>query len=96
MLPPWVQKRQPLPLSPQSYPLHGSEVNGAHPPGFHSGSSGYAHPNHTPPLNGTDSIMGRAVPSPRLVVVVVCVCLAVCVSASCGVCAFGMWCVCVS
>ncbi|KAK0137375.1 Transcription factor E2-alpha [Merluccius polli] len=52
-------KRQPLPLSPQSYPLHGSEVNGSHPPGFHSGSSGYGHPNHTPPLNGTDSIMAN-------------------------------------
>ncbi|CAL8281521.1 unnamed protein product [Lota lota] len=48
-------KRQPLPLSPQSYPLHGSEVNGSHPPGF----SGYGHPNHTPPLNGTDSIMAN-------------------------------------
>ncbi|XP_030220480.1 transcription factor E2-alpha isoform X4 [Gadus morhua] len=52
-------KRQPLPLSPQSYPLHGSEVNGSHPPGFHSASSGYGPPNHTPPLNGTDAIMAN-------------------------------------
>uniref|UniRef100_A0A4W5QCE4 Transcription factor E2-alpha n=1 Tax=Hucho hucho TaxID=62062 RepID=A0A4W5QCE4_9TELE len=48
-------KRQPLPLSPQNYPLHGSEVNGSLPPGFHSGSGSY---NHTPSINGADSIMG--------------------------------------
>uniref|UniRef100_A0A8C8MMB3 Transcription factor E2-alpha n=1 Tax=Oncorhynchus tshawytscha TaxID=74940 RepID=A0A8C8MMB3_ONCTS len=55
-------KRQPLPLSPQNYPLHGSEVNGS----FHPGSAGYGVPNHTPPINGTDSIManrGTAPPS---------------------------------
>ncbi|XP_060762263.1 transcription factor 3a isoform X2 [Neoarius graeffei] len=40
-------KRQPLPLSPPSYPHHGSEVNG----GFQSA--------YTPPINGTDSIMGN-------------------------------------
>ncbi|KAM6948560.1 transcription factor E2-alpha-like isoform 2-T2 [Aplochiton taeniatus] len=50
-------KRQPLPLSPQNYPLHGSEVNGTLPTGFHSGSAGYGVPNHTPPINGTDTIM---------------------------------------
>nr|XP_057924193.1 transcription factor E2-alpha-like isoform X2 [Doryrhamphus excisus] len=43
-------KRQPLPLSPQNYPLHGSEVNGAHPAGFHSGSNSYGVPSHTPPI----------------------------------------------
>ncbi|XP_061549278.1 transcription factor 3a isoform X3 [Phycodurus eques] len=43
-------KRQPLPLSPQNYPLHGSEVNGTHPAGFHSGSNSYGVPNHTPPI----------------------------------------------
>ncbi|XP_023125075.1 transcription factor 3b isoform X4 [Amphiprion ocellaris] len=37
-------KRQPLPLSPQNYPLHGSEVNG-----FHSAPTTY---NHTPAING--------------------------------------------
>ncbi|XP_060736619.1 transcription factor 3b isoform X3 [Tachysurus vachellii] len=42
-------KRQPLPLSPQNYPLHGADVNG-----FHSGSGAY---NHTPSINGADSIM---------------------------------------
>uniref|UniRef100_A0A8B9JBW2 Transcription factor E2-alpha n=1 Tax=Astyanax mexicanus TaxID=7994 RepID=A0A8B9JBW2_ASTMX len=42
-------KRQPLPLSPQNYPLHGADVNG-----FHSGSGSY---NHTSSINGTDSIM---------------------------------------
>ncbi|XP_061731493.1 transcription factor E2-alpha-like isoform X4 [Nerophis ophidion] len=43
-------KRQPLPLSPQNYPLHGSEVNGAHPAGFHSGSNSFGVPGHTPPI----------------------------------------------
>ncbi|XP_077369387.1 transcription factor 3a isoform X2 [Festucalex cinctus] len=43
-------KRQPLPLSPQNYPLHGSEVNGNHPAGFHSGSNSYGVPGHTPPI----------------------------------------------
>lgn len=45
-----LQKRQPLPLSPQNYPLHGSEVNG-----FHSAPTTY---NHTPAING-EGIMGR-------------------------------------
>lgn len=45
-----LQKRQPLPLSPQNYPLHGSEVNG-----FHSAPTTY---NHTPTING-DGIMGK-------------------------------------
>ncbi|XP_053507341.1 transcription factor 3a isoform X2 [Ictalurus furcatus] len=40
-------KRQPLPLSPPSYPHHGSEVNGV----FQSA--------YTPPINGTDGIMGN-------------------------------------
>lgn len=44
---PFLQKRQPLPLSPPSYPHHGSEVNG----GFQSA--------YTPPINGTDGIMGK-------------------------------------
>lgn len=44
-----LQKRQPLPLSPQNYPLHGSEVNG-----FHSAPTTY---NHTPAING-EGIMG--------------------------------------
>ncbi|KAL0966417.1 hypothetical protein UPYG_G00295070 [Umbra pygmaea] len=46
-------KRQPLPLSPHNYPLHGSEVNGS----FHSGPSSYGVPSHTPPINGTDTVM---------------------------------------
>uniref|UniRef100_A0A8C8J609 Transcription factor E2-alpha n=1 Tax=Oncorhynchus tshawytscha TaxID=74940 RepID=A0A8C8J609_ONCTS len=49
-------KRQPLPLSPQNYPLHGSEVNGSLAPGFHSGSGSY---NHTSSINGADSIMAN-------------------------------------
>lgn len=53
------KKRQPLPLSPQNYPLHGSEVNGAHPAGFHSGSSSFGVPSHTPPIAGSDTIMGK-------------------------------------
>ncbi|XP_060889370.1 transcription factor 3b isoform X3 [Labrus mixtus] len=43
-------KRHPLPLSPQNYPLHGSEVNG-----FHSAPTTY---NHTPAING-ESIMAN-------------------------------------
>lgn len=53
----WPQKRQPLPLSPQNYPLHGSDVN--IPASFHNASAGYGVPNHTPPINGTESIMGK-------------------------------------
>ncbi|XP_023131716.1 transcription factor 3a isoform X2 [Amphiprion ocellaris] len=52
-------KRQPLPLSPQNYPLHGSEVNGAHPAGFHSGSSSFGVPSHTPPITGTETILAN-------------------------------------
>ncbi|XP_056598907.1 transcription factor 3a isoform X2 [Triplophysa dalaica] len=50
-----TQKRQPLPLSPQNYPLHGSDVS--IPATFHTASAGYGVPNHTPPINGTESIM---------------------------------------
>ncbi|XP_040910859.1 transcription factor 3a isoform X1 [Toxotes jaculatrix] len=52
-------KRQPLPLSPQNYPLHGKEVNGVHPAGFHSGSSSFGVASHTPPIAGTDTIMAH-------------------------------------
>ncbi|MEQ2262331.1 hypothetical protein XENORESO_006917 [Xenotaenia resolanae] len=51
-------KRHPLPLSPQNYPLHGSEVNGAHPTSFHAGSSSFGVPSHTPPIASTETIMG--------------------------------------
>ncbi|XP_068175024.1 transcription factor 3b isoform X2 [Antennarius striatus] len=43
-------KRQPLPLSPQNYPLHANEVNG-----FHSATTTYS---HTPTING-DGIMAN-------------------------------------
>uniref|UniRef100_A0A674EMH2 Transcription factor E2-alpha n=1 Tax=Salmo trutta TaxID=8032 RepID=A0A674EMH2_SALTR len=46
-------------INPQdrmNYPLHGSEVNGSLPPGFHSGSGSY---NHTPSINGADGIMAN-------------------------------------
>ncbi|XP_045905605.1 transcription factor 3b isoform X2 [Micropterus dolomieu] len=43
--------RQPLPLSPQNYPLHGSEVNG-----FHSAPTTY---NHTPTINGEGIMANR-------------------------------------
>ncbi|XP_041086443.1 transcription factor E2-alpha-like isoform X16 [Polyodon spathula] len=49
-------------LHPQdrmNYPLHGSEVNGSLPPGFHTGSAGYGVSNHTPPLNGAEPIMAN-------------------------------------
>ncbi|XP_041086433.1 transcription factor E2-alpha-like isoform X9 [Polyodon spathula] len=52
-------KRHSLALSPQNYPLHGSEVNGSLPPGFHTGSAGYGVSNHTPPLNGAEPIMAN-------------------------------------
>ncbi|KAK2822285.1 hypothetical protein Q5P01_022350 [Channa striata] len=52
-------KRDPLPLSPQNYPLHASEVNGTHSGGFHSGSSSYGVPSHTPPIAGTDTIIAN-------------------------------------
>ncbi|XP_078115332.1 transcription factor 3b isoform X4 [Sander vitreus] len=44
-------KRQPLPLSPQNYPLHGSDVNG-----FHSAPTTY---NHTPTINGEGIMANR-------------------------------------
>ncbi|CAN9502890.1 unnamed protein product [Ophioblennius macclurei] len=50
-------KRQPLPLSPHSFPLHGSEVNGAHPAAFHSGSSSFGVSSHTPPISGSETIL---------------------------------------
>uniref|UniRef100_A0A8C1HPM6 Transcription factor E2-alpha n=1 Tax=Cyprinus carpio carpio TaxID=630221 RepID=A0A8C1HPM6_CYPCA len=53
-----TQKRQPLPLSPQNYPLHGSEVN--LPTSFHQASAGYGVPNHTPPISTSDGIMGKS------------------------------------
>ncbi|XP_062868442.1 transcription factor 3b isoform X2 [Trichomycterus rosablanca] len=43
-------KRQPLPLSPQNYPLHGADVNG-----FHSSSGAYNHTSSS--INGADSTM---------------------------------------
>ncbi|XP_030288829.1 transcription factor 3b isoform X5 [Sparus aurata] len=43
--------RQPLPLSPQNYPLHSSEVNG-----FHSAPTTY---NHTPAINGEGIMANR-------------------------------------
>ncbi|XP_013767911.1 transcription factor 3a isoform X1 [Pundamilia nyererei] len=52
-------KRQPLPLSPQNYPLHASEVSGAHPAGFNSGSSSFGVPSHTPPITGSETIMAN-------------------------------------
>ncbi|XP_029938412.1 transcription factor 3b isoform X2 [Salarias fasciatus] len=44
-------KRHPLPLSPQNYPLHGSEVNG-----FHTAPTTY---NHTPAINGEGIMANR-------------------------------------
>ncbi|XP_034437796.1 transcription factor 3b isoform X7 [Hippoglossus hippoglossus] len=44
-------KRHPLPLSPQNYPLHGSEVNG-----FHSAPTTY---NHPPTINGEGIMSNR-------------------------------------
>ncbi|XP_032386641.1 transcription factor E2-alpha isoform X4 [Etheostoma spectabile] len=55
-------KRQPLPLSPQNYPMHGSEVNGAHPAGFHSGPGSFGVPSHTPPMADTIMANRGAVP----------------------------------
>ncbi|XP_059200231.1 transcription factor 3a isoform X2 [Centropristis striata] len=55
-------KRQPLPLSPQNYPMHGSEVNGAHSAGFHSGPGSFGVPSHTPPMAETIMANRGAVP----------------------------------
>ncbi|XP_034039203.1 transcription factor 3a isoform X2 [Thalassophryne amazonica] len=55
-------KRHPLPVSPQNFPLHGSEVNGTHPASFHSGSSSFVVPNHTSPIAGTDTVMVNRAP----------------------------------
>ncbi|KAG9278692.1 transcription factor E2-alpha isoform X1 [Astyanax mexicanus] len=53
-------KRQHLPLSPPNYPHHSNEVNGGSlPTSFQSASSGYGVPNHTPPINGADGILGN-------------------------------------
>ncbi|XP_029970011.1 transcription factor 3a isoform X4 [Salarias fasciatus] len=52
-------KRQPLPLSPHSFPLHGSEVNGAHPAAFHSGSGSFGVSSHTPPIAGSETILAH-------------------------------------
>ncbi|KAG7265302.1 hypothetical protein CRUP_002399, partial [Coryphaenoides rupestris] len=46
---------------PMSYPLHGSEVNGAHPPGFHSGSSAYTNRGTAPGSSGDE--VGKALAS---------------------------------
>uniref|UniRef100_A0A8C9TPV4 Transcription factor E2-alpha n=1 Tax=Scleropages formosus TaxID=113540 RepID=A0A8C9TPV4_SCLFO len=43
----------------QNYPLHGSDVNSSLPSGFHSNSGGYGVSNHTPPINGADSLMAN-------------------------------------
>lgn len=48
-----------MPLSPQNYPLQGSEVNGTHPAGLHAGSNSFGVASHTPPVSGTDTIMGN-------------------------------------
>ncbi|KAJ8357711.1 hypothetical protein SKAU_G00205050 [Synaphobranchus kaupii] len=53
-------KRLPLPMSPQNYPLHNSEVNGNLPSNFHSGSGAYGVSNHTPPINGAEGIMAAS------------------------------------
>ncbi|XP_063057438.1 transcription factor 3b isoform X2 [Engraulis encrasicolus] len=50
-------KRQPLPLSPQNYPLHGTDVNGSMPSSFHSSSA--AGFSHSASNNGPDSIMAN-------------------------------------
>ncbi|KPP71379.1 hypothetical protein Z043_109721 [Scleropages formosus] len=53
-------KHLPLPVSPQNYPLHGSDVNSSLSSGYHSSSAGYSVSNHTNPVNGTDPLIGRA------------------------------------
>uniref|UniRef100_A0A8C2X5W1 Transcription factor E2-alpha n=1 Tax=Cyclopterus lumpus TaxID=8103 RepID=A0A8C2X5W1_CYCLU len=54
-------KRQPLPLSPQNFPMHGSEVNGTHPSGFHSGPSSFGVPRTAPGSSGDE--IGKALAS---------------------------------
>uniref|UniRef100_A0A8C9V2Y2 Transcription factor E2-alpha n=1 Tax=Scleropages formosus TaxID=113540 RepID=A0A8C9V2Y2_SCLFO len=50
-------KHLPLPVSPQNYPLHGSDVNSSLSSGYHSSSAGYSVSNHTNPVNGTDPLI---------------------------------------
>ncbi|XP_042561227.1 transcription factor 3b isoform X3 [Clupea harengus] len=49
-------KRQPLPLSPQNYPLHGTDVNGSLPSGFHSSTGGFS---HSASNNGGDNVIAN-------------------------------------
>ncbi|XP_076847523.1 transcription factor 3a isoform X2 [Brachyhypopomus gauderio] len=54
------QERLKRQLSPPTYPHHGNEVNGSSlPPAFQATSAPYGVPNHTPPINGADGIMGN-------------------------------------
>lgn len=49
-----------LPCLCQNYQLHSGEVNGGLPSvsGFSSASTPYGVSSHTPPISGTDSMMG--------------------------------------
>ncbi|XP_035384085.1 transcription factor 3a isoform X3 [Electrophorus electricus] len=54
------QERLKRQLSPPTYPHHGNEVNGSSlPAAFQATSTPYGVPNHTPPINGADGIMGN-------------------------------------
>uniref|UniRef100_A0A8C9RME8 Transcription factor E2-alpha n=1 Tax=Scleropages formosus TaxID=113540 RepID=A0A8C9RME8_SCLFO len=51
------QDRMVSGMSPQNYPLHGSDVNSSLSSGYHSSSAGYSVSNHTNPVNGTDPLI---------------------------------------
>lgn len=57
----------PLPPSLQNYQLHSGEVNGGLPSvsGFSSASTPYGVSSHTPPISGTDTMMGTCPPLPE-------------------------------
>lgn len=57
----------PLPPLCQNYQLHSGEVNGGLPSvsGFSSASTPYGVSSHTPPISGTDSMMGTYCPRAR-------------------------------
>lgn len=57
---PFEGTSHPSPLLCQNYQLHSGEVNGGLPSvsGFSSASTPYGVSSHTPPISGTDSMMG--------------------------------------
>lgn len=68
----WLNPRAPLTPPPvpslQNYQLHSGELNGGLPSvsGFSSASTPYGVSSHTPPISGTDTMMGTCSPHSTL------------------------------